>query len=73
MENNWPNDNLTEEQALFVRNLRCGNIQHSWRRIAEICSDKWNGNWGDNQLAGQDICKSAANHFKENYNEPPWN
>ena len=68
--------NMTAEQAAFVRKLRLGldgEPQHTWRAVAEACSDEWGGDWDSNQLAGMDLCRYAAAHFGEDHNEEPWN
>ena len=63
---------MTPERCERVRKLRCGVFEHSWRQIAEICAEEWNGNWGDNQIWGMLICKVAAKHFDEDYINEPW-
>lgn len=70
--------NLTLKQARFVRALRVQpdapeGIGHSWREIALICHEEWDGDWESNQIAGMEICQVAASLLGENYLKPPWN
>lgn len=63
---------VTEEQARVVRQWRVKS-GYSWRAVAEGFSQVYDGDWGDNQLAGLAICEKAAAWFKEDYLKPPWN
>lgn len=65
-------EKMTLEQAQFVREKKLDKWC-SWRAIAGICHDEWNGDWECNQLAGMDICKKAASFFNEDYMQEPWN
>lgn len=64
---------MTQEQAEFVRSLRCGEDMYTWRAVASTCALEWGGDWGGNQIAGMAICEKAASFFGENYMEEPWN
>lgn len=68
----WPPDVLTSEQAAFVRFLRVEECW-SWRGVASVCSDAWGGGWGSNQIAGVELCKTAAAVYGESHMEEPWN
>jgi hypothetical protein len=61
--------------AARVRELRCGPICHSWRRIAEIIAEEYPNLdiVPENQLEGQDLCRQSAAFFGEDPNEEPWN
>ena len=66
---------LTPEQCFFIRKLRCGNPMHSWRRIAELFCQKFH-QWTEfhgNQLFGIELCEKAAEYYKEDAHEEPWN
>ncbi len=63
---------MTQEQAAFVRNLRCVD-DYTWRAVADTCSLEWSGDWGSNQLAGMALCEKAAAMHGEDYMKEPWN
>lgn len=63
---------VTEAQARVVRRWRVDS-GYSWRAVADAFSQVYDGDWGDNQLAGLAICEMAAAWFKEDYLRPPWN
>jgi hypothetical protein len=69
--------------AVRVKELRCGPICHSWRRIAEIISEEYPNLdglvWVDEdkqingiQMAGQELCQQSAVFFGEDPNSEPW-
>jgi len=63
LKNNHPkwDDNfkdMTVRQANCIRKMRV-EYNCSWRVVAGICDGFWNGNWGENQIVGMDICKRA--------------
>lgn len=65
--------NLTYQQAGEVFMLRV-IYGCTWRRLAEILDERWNGDWGDIQAAGEDLCDAASKKLEiSNKNEPPWN
>jgi len=63
---------MTPERAAFVRKLRVDK-HLTWRGVAEACSTAWDGDWGDNQLWGIDLCFVAAEMLGEDSGKPPWN
>jgi len=81
----WSNgfEDMTLEQAKFVRFLRIeaedvsslwGTFTgYTWRGVAQKCNDEWDGDWGQNQIAGMEICEQAAKMFGEDYKKEPWN
>jgi len=69
----WPPEKLNKYEAEFVKHLRCGPIMYSWRAIAAECANAWGGTWGENQIAGKDLCEAAAKYFGEDPNSEPWN
>lgn len=63
---------MTDERAEFVRYLRV-DLGCSWRTVARECAVKWGGDWGENNLAGIAICRSAAKHLGEPPKGAAWN
>ena len=66
---------LTLEQCIYIKELRCGKITHSWRRISELYCEKYRVEWDlhGNQMHGIDLCEEAAKLLDENPHEEPWN
>lgn len=48
---------MTKEEAEYAKSLRERGC--TWRAVAMHCDEKWNGNWGSNQLAGMYILERA--------------
>ena len=55
---------MNTEDALIVRNIRVGptgfptdEINATWREVAGLCAEEFDGNWGNNQLAGMELCE----------------
>lgn len=46
------------ERVLLVKKLRTGG--HTWRMVAEDCSEAWGLPYGSNQIWGMDLCRAAA-------------
>lgn len=61
---------MTKLEAEFIKNLRCNNPIHSWRRISEIYIDTFGGpeSLYGNQLYGKELCDEAAKVLEEK----PW-
>jgi len=68
---------MTPERAARVKELRCGNIEHSWRAVAEVAHGEWGADatWSppSNQLAGMALCARAAELLGEDARAEPWN
>jgi len=63
---------MDPDRAAFVRYLRV-ELGCSWTTVARECAVKWSGNWGDSQLVGIAICRTAAKHLGEAGSAAPWN
>lgn len=63
---------VTLNEAEYIRKLRVEE-RGTWRYVAAKCSERWNGEWGSNQIAGMSLCKRAAVFFEEDFMSPPWN
>jgi hypothetical protein len=81
----WPfkKEDLTSEEANFIRSIRCQPNHpfggYTWRAVSEAFCERfypeaaeWPACKG-NQGHGSDLCKFAAEHFDEDYYQPPWN
>lgn len=65
--------NMTYQQAGEVFMLRV-ILGGTWRYVAEKCSEKWDGDWDSNQMAGMDLCEYAAKKLEiSDYMSEPWN
>lgn len=68
---------MTPERAARVRELRCGDVAHSWRAVAEVVHEEWgdDATWSppSNQLAGMALCARAAELLGEDGRAEPWN
>jgi hypothetical protein len=61
--------------ATRVKELRCGKVTHSWRRIAEIIASEYPGEGitsGD-QMDGKWLCDDAAKLLGEDPGNGEWN
>lgn len=69
-----PYELLAKDPAgfLLAKYLRC-ELRYSWRKIARTFNNRYEGDWGSNQLVGMGICDLAAESFHEKYLEKPWN
>lgn len=53
---------MNNKKADRIKQLRTGNLMHSWRRISEIICEEFpdeNKELSGNQLHGIDLCKNA--------------
>ena len=68
---------MDKAQANRIKDLRCGPICHSWRRIAEIIVqeyfDEYDADLSGNQLVGKDLCNDAARCLGEDPSAEEWN
>lgn len=60
---------ITETQAKFIKGLRCGDIVHSWRRIAELYIQVYGSQdyWSDTQADGIEMCTLASDYFPDEF------
>ncbi len=65
-------DDLTDKQALWVRDLRVSRGL-TWRMVAEETALAWNGDWESEQFIGREICERAAVMLGEDPRGEPWN
>lgn len=77
---------MNEKLANRVKELRCGPITHSCRRIAEVISAEFSaadcpgltytdedGRICGIQMEGKELCDAAAKFFNEDPNSEGWN
>ena len=62
---------LDIEKAQFIKFLRVDE-ECSFRAIAAECSEKWQKDWGENQIIGEDLCALAMQMLNEKP-EQGWN
>lgn len=74
----WPQkkEDLTREEAEWLREHK---PSYTWRAVSEAFCDKfypeakeWPKCRG-NQMHGVDLCRYAAEHFGDDYNDEHWN
>jgi hypothetical protein len=71
MDNFYNTDELNEEQANFIKNLRV-NEGYTWRAIASEYSRKYMDEPSGNQLLGLELCTAAMKFLGEKV-EDGWN
>ncbi|WP_053909484.1 hypothetical protein [Pseudoalteromonas sp. SW0106-04] len=55
---------MDTERAQFVKFLRVEE-GCSFRAVASECGEKWNQDWGTNQIIGEDLCAAAMQILNE--------
>jgi hypothetical protein len=70
-DNIWVLPDMSREQALQIREWR---TQGTWRWVAErIHENLYQGIPHGHQIAGEHLCRQAANLLGEDPNQEPWN
>jgi hypothetical protein len=68
---------MDKAMADRIKELRCGRIVHSWRRIAEIIVEEYPNDFdpelSGNQILGMELCKDAAISLGEDPGSEDWN
>lgn len=68
---------VDEKLAKRIKELRCGPVTHSWRRIAEVIVSEYPNDFDSelsgNQLLGMELCTEAAEALGEDPNGGGWN